>query len=305
MSRPERLSGVITPILTPFDKDGEPDAHRFTEHAKWVLKDGATGLAPFGTTGEATSLGLIERMRLLETLIHDGIAPHLLVPGTGMCALSDTALLCRHAVETGCGGVMMLPPFYYKAVTDEGLFRYTAEVIEHVRDNRLRIYLYHIPPIAQIGWSIELVGRLIDEFPETVVGVKDSSGDWQHTARLMETYPGLTVLPGSEEFLLAGLRAGGAGCITATGNVNARAIRTLYDNWQSEDADTMQAALTATRATIEERPLIPMLKAIVAHFRRDPGWNRMPPPFLPIEEAEVQATITKLADQHGFALEAA
>ncbi len=297
--------GVISPVLTPFGDDGTPDAARFLAHSKWLLADGCTGLAPFGTTGEANSLGLEERMGLLDALIDGGIDPKLLMPGTGLCALSDTVTVSRHAVRRGCGGVMMLPPFYYKAVNDDGLFAYYSEVIEQIGDDRLKIYLYHIPPVAQVGLSVDLVGRLIKAYPDTVVGLKDSSGDWDNTKALLDAYPDFTIFPGSEIFLLDGLRNGSAGCITATGNVNARMIRNVYDNWEGDQADTLQAEITSLRITIQARPMIPMLKAIVAHYRNDPGWTRVRPPFLPLDAGEAQAGISELTEQYGFELKAA
>lgn len=305
MSAKHDFYGVIAPVLTPFDDNGNPDGIRFLAHAKWLLDDGCTGLAPFGTTGEANSLGVEERMALLDALIDGGIDPKLLMPGTGLCALSDTVTLTKHAVERGCGGVMTLPPFYYKAVSDDGLFAYFAELIERVGDDRLKVYLYHIPPVAQIGFSVELVGRLIKAYPETVVGLKDSSGDWDNTKALLDAYPEFTIFPGSEIFLLDGLRNGSAGCITATGNVNARMIRNVYDNWETDQADRLQDEITALRKTIQTRPMIPMLKAIVAHYRNDTGWARVRPPFLPLDAAEAQAGIAELTEQYGFELKAA
>ena len=200
---------------------------------------------------------------------------------------------------------MTLPPFYYKAVSDDGLFAYFAELIERVGDPRLKIYLYHIPPVAQVGFTVDLVGRLIKAYPETVVGLKDSSGDWDNTKALLEAYPGFTVFPGSEIFLLDGMRNGAAGCITATGNVNARMIRNVYDNWQTDQADDLQAEIAAVRTTIQARPMIPMLKAIVAHFTNDAGWANVRPPFLPLDAAEAEAGIAELTDQFGFELKAA
>ena len=162
--------------------------------------------------------------------------PAKLMPGTGSCSLADAIVLTKHAVDLGCGGVLMLPPFYYKAPSEEGLFRFFAEVIEEVDDDELKVYLYHIPPVAQVGFSLPLIGRLIKEFPKTVVGLKDSSGDWSNTAAILETYPGFEVFPGSEVFLLDGLKNGAAGCISATCNVSAAAIRNVYDNWKGPDA---------------------------------------------------------------------
>lgn len=297
--------GVIAPVLTPFGKDGAPDAKRYVAHCKWLLADGCTGLAPFGTTSEANSLGLEERMALLDALIDRGVSPSLLMPGTGLCALTDTVAITRHAVERGCRGVMMLPPFYYKAVSDDGLFAYYADVIERIGDARLKIYLYHIPPIAQVGFSVDLVGRLIKAYPETIVGLKDSSGDWSNTKALLDAYPNFTVFPGSEIFLLDGLRNGAAGCITATANVNARMIWNVYEKRETDQADALQLKIAAIRKTIQMRPMIPMLKAILGYFLDDCGWMRMRPPFLPLEASEAQAGIDELIERFGFELKAA
>ncbi len=289
------LNGVVAPVLTPFDEHGQPDAGRFVAHAQRLLDDGCTGLAPFGTTGEATSLGMEERRELLDALVEGGVAPARLLPGAGSCSLTDCVLLTRQAAQHGCAGVLLLPPFYYKGVSDEGIFRFVAEVVERVGDARLRIYLYHIPPQAVIGYSIELIGRLRDAYPDTVVGLKDSSGDWQNTAAVIEAFPGFTTFSGSEVSLLANLRAGGAGCITATANVNAASLRALFDGWRSDAADGMQAAITARRELIQSKPMIPMLKHIVAQRTGDPGWLRVRPPLVELAAADAQTVLTSLA----------
>ena len=295
--------GVLAPVLTPYNESSDPDPVRFVEHAQWLLKDGCTGLAPFGTTGEALSLGMVERMELLDALIDDGVDSALLMPGTGLTSIPDSVRLTRHAVELGCGGVMMLPPFYYKGVSDDGVFAYFSEIIDRVGDSRLKIYLYHIPPQAVIGFSIELVGRLIQAFPDTVVGLKDSSGDWSYTAQLLRAFPEFATLSGSEVFLLDNLRSGGAGCITATGNVNARRIANLYEDWQSSDADTMQAEITGMRECIQSAPMIPMLKHIIAVARQDPGWSEVRPPFIAVASEQAADVIGQLARQFDFALD--
>ncbi|GBF25410.1 4-hydroxy-tetrahydrodipicolinate synthase [bacterium MnTg02] len=307
MSAEARFKGVIAPMLTPFDSDGNPDLKRFCEHAAWLISEGCTGLAPFGTTGEANSLGLDERMSLLDGLVNAGIDAERLLPGTGCCSIPDSVRLTQHAVQSGCGGVLMLPPFYYKApiASDEGLYRYFADVIERVGDARLKIYLYHIPPMAQVGFSLDLIGRLIDAYPETVVGLKDSSGDWQNTKAIIDRFSGFTVFAGSEVFLLDTLRAGGAGCITATGNVNAREIRRVYDNWQSSEADELQTAITATRMAIQAFPVIPMMKALLALTRSDSAWRNVRPPFLTMDDSAARTLRDELAEAHGMNLELA
>jgi len=304
MHKKSGFGGVIAPVLTPYGEDGAPDAERFVEHCRWLMADGCTGLAPFGTTSEGNSLGLDERMELLEELVDsDEIDPALLMPGTGACSLADAVTLTKHAVELGCGGVLMLPPFYYKAPSEEGLYRFFSEVIEEVAEDDLKVYLYHIPPVAQVGFSIPLIGRLIKAFPNTVVGLKDSSGDWSNTAAILSTYPGFEVFPGSEVFLLDGLRNGAAGCISATCNVGAAAIRNVYDSWQGADADRLQGEVTALRKAIQAFPMIPALKALIAHYRRDPGWAKMRPPFVELPAAEADKVIRTLAEAHGFKLD--
>ena len=302
MQKEAGFSGVIAPVLTPFGEDGNPDGERFTEHARWLLATGCTGLAPFGTTSEANSLGLDERMELLEELVDEGVEPAKLMPGTGTCSLSDTVALTRHALDLGCGGVLMLPPFYYKGPSEEGLYRYFAEAIEGVGDDKLKVYLYHIPPVAQVGFSLSLIGRLTKAFPNTVVGLKDLSGDWSNTAAILAEYPNLEVFPGSEVFLLDGLKHGAAGCISATCNVSATAIRQVYDSWKTPDAEKLQAGITAIRKAIQAYPMIPALKAIIAHYRGDPGWAALRPPFVPLPAADAEKAVRTLAEAHGFTL---
>src|SRR5436853_4892655 len=183
-----RLSGVLAPVLTPFRSDLSPDAARFVRHCRWLLAQGCAGLAVFGTTSEANSLSVEEREALLEQLLGEGIEAGRLLPGTGCCAISDTVRLTRAAVRAGCAGVLMLPPFYYKGVSDEGLFRAFAEVIERVGDARLRVYLYHIPPVAQVGFSGNLIGRLLAAYPRAIAGMKDSSGDWSNTKAMLDAF---------------------------------------------------------------------------------------------------------------------
>ena len=293
--------GVLVPVLTPFAASGEPDPGRFAAFCRWLLDQGANGLAIFGTTSEANSMSPAERMNLLDRLIDAGVPSEKLMPGTGACAATDAAALVRHAVGHGCGGVLMLPPFYYKPVSDDGIFAFVARVIDEVASAALRIYLYHIPPVAVVGYSVDLVGRLIRSYPQTVVGLKDSSGDWNNTAALLDHYPGFAVFPGSEVFLLDGLRKGAAGCITATGNINVPGIAKVYANWQASPADALQAEITTVRKTMQAYPMVPALKRVVAHFHDDPAWAAVRPPMVPLDAAQSAALIADLA-KIGFTL---
>ena len=296
------FSGVVIPALTPFTPDLAPDKERFITHCRWLLDQGSTGLAPFGTTSEANSMSVGERMELLEALVEAGIPAARLMPGTGCCAISDSVKLTAHAVAQGCGGVLMLPPFYYKGVSDDGLFAGFSEVIQRVGDARLKVYLYHIPPQAQVGFSIDLIGRLVKAYPETVVGLKDSSGDWNNTQAVIDNFPDFATFPGSEAFLLQGLRAGGAGCITATGNINPSGIRKVYDNWQTAEADDLQARITEVRKAIQAYPVIPALKRMMAHFHDAPDWRHPRPPLVALDDAKGAALIGDL-EAIGFGVE--
>ena len=292
----KRIEGVLSPVITPFKRDLSPDADRFVKHCRWLMKSGCAGLAVFGTNSEANSMSVEEKLELLDALVKGGVPAAALMPGTGHCALTDSVKMTREAVRIGCGGVLMLPPFYYKGVSDEGLFRNFSEIIERVGDERLRLYLYHIPPVSNVAISLDLIDRLLSRYPGIVAGAKDSSGDWSNTQAMLERFKdrSFDVFPGSEVFLLDGLRAGGKGCITATGNVNPGAIGNVFKNWRSTEADKLQAGITATRKIVQKVPMIPALKAITAHFGNDPAWRTVRPPLTELTADQDQQVITEL-----------
>jgi 4-hydroxy-tetrahydrodipicolinate synthase len=300
---PHRPGGVWAPAITPFRRDLSPDPERFARHARWLLANGCSGLAAFGTNSEANSLSVEERIALLEFLVTHGVSPACLMPGTGCCALTDSVRLTAHAVGLGCAGALMLPPFYYKGVSDEGLFRNFSEIIERVGDARLRLYLYHIPPVAHVAISIPLIERLLKRYPEAVAGLKDSSGDWNNTKSVLDAFAGsgFDVFAGSEVFLLSNMRHGGVGCISATANVNPAAIHRVFENWREPDADSLQAGITATRAVLQKYPMIPALKSIVARAFTDPEWAIVRPPLVELTAGQSESLAADL-DAHGFKL---
>ena len=300
---PKAFAGVLVPVLTPFTPAGEPDAGRFVSFCRWLLDEGADGLAIFGTTSEANSMSAAERMTLLDRLIAAGVPASRLMPGTGACSITEASMLIKHAVGHGCGGVLMLPPFYYKGMTEQGVYDFIAAVIDKVASPALKMYLYHIPPQTMIPFGVELVGRLIKAYPGTVVGLKDSSGDWNNTKALCDAYAkdGFAIFPGSEVFLLDGLRAGGVGCITASGNVNVPGIRQVYENWKTPQADQLQADITLVRMTIQKYPMVPALKRIVAHFHGDPDWASVRPPMERLSDAQSKSLLAHL-EKIGYSL---
>jgi 4-hydroxy-tetrahydrodipicolinate synthase len=296
----QRIKGVLSPVVTPFKADFTPDVERFVRHCRWLLANNV-GLAVFGTNSEGNSLSVEERMALLEELVGAGLDPARMLPGTGCCALSDSVRLSRHAVKLGCAGVLMLPPFYYKGVSDEGLYRNFAEVIEQVGDARLRIYLYQIPPVSQVPIGVALIERLLKSYSRNVAGIKDTSGDWNYTKSVLEAFAGggFDVFAGTETILLATMRGGGAGCISATANVHPAPIDRLFATWKNADADAQQAALNAVREVFQSYPMIPALKQAIAHWSNDPGWAKVRPPLVELNANQNAALISDL-NKRGF-----
>jgi 4-hydroxy-tetrahydrodipicolinate synthase len=297
-----QLRGVFSPVVTPFNADLSPSPERFAKHCAWLTEQGV-GLSVFGTNSEANSLSLNEKRSLLDGLLAHGIDRSMLMPGTGVCAMPETIELTKHAVEAGCAGVLMLPPFYYKGVSDEGLYRAFSHIIDSVGDSRLKVFLYHIPPVAQIPLTLNLIERLIKKYPGTVAGIKDSSGDWSNTKALLDNFQSdnFSVFAGSEVFLLRTLRGGGAGCITATGNVNPAAIQHLFKTWEKSaaDADAQQAKLDATRAIFQKFPVISAMKQTLAEQSGDKSWAIVRPPLVELE-AQQNIELAALLKGNGF-----
>jgi 4-hydroxy-tetrahydrodipicolinate synthase len=288
-------SGVFAASLTPMTADLEIDVPRAVAHNQWLLANGCDGVAPLGTTGEANSLGFDERLALLDSLADAGITGAQLIAGVGCTAIPDTVTLTKKALANGAGGVLMLPPFYYKAPSEDGLFAAYAEVIERVGDSALQIYLYNFPQQVGFELPLSLIGRLIEAYPNTVVGSKDSSGDWPRMEHTLKEFPGFRLFPGSEEFLLSGLRLGGVGCISATVNINAPQAQAVYANWQTDQADALQTHLTELRMGFKDLPAIPVMKGYLAQEHGDSAMAHVRPPFLPATAGELATATTRLA----------
>jgi len=324
-----RIRGVLAPVVTPFKADLAPDSQRFIAHCKWLLSQNC-GLAVFGTNSEANSLSMEERAILLDELVAARVDPSRMMPGTGCCSIMETVKLTKQAVGNGCAGVLMLPPFYYKDVDEEGLYRYFSEVVQRVGDARLKIYLYHIPPVAVVGITTGLVERLLAAYPNAIAGMKDSSGDWNNTKTFLDAFAvrarhetssksqtpssksqgnskiqhpkdegSFDVFVGSESFLLANMRNGGVGTISATANVNPAAIHKLYREWKTaDDADQQQSKLNSVREVFSSRKLpsmIAALKQAIAIYADDPAWRTVRPPLVELtpEQAKMLAAELK------------
>ena len=301
-----KFTGVLVPTLTPFREDLSPDSHRLIQLCQWQLARGVDGLAVFGTTSEGNSLSVGERNALIDRLIEAGIPANRLMPGTGACALPDAIELTRHAVSRGAGGVLVLPPFYYKNQTDDGFYAYFSEIIQRVGDRNFSLYLYHFPQLSAAPISLALIARLLKTYPETLAGVKDSSGNWEGTKAMIAEFPELAIFPSSESRLFEGLGLGAAGCISASANIQPAAIRKLIDVHASTEARQWHDRIAAVRAIIEQYPAIPALKSILAHQTGDKAWATLRPPLTPLpteRQVELVRSLNSLVDFDPIRLE--
>ena len=297
------IKGLISPILTPFNDDLSLATDLYVDFAKKLLSTGGcSGLAPFGTTGEALSVSIQERLDAVDALIDGGIDPSLLIVGTGLTNLHDTATLSRHAAERGCLGAMVLPAFYFKGVSDEGLYQYYSRLIEAVNHPNFKIYLYHIPQVSGVGLSIDLVKRLHADFPEIVVGIKDSSGVWENTEALLGI-KSLITYPGAELPLIEACKLGAPGCISATANLNGNKIDNVIKLCHAGDYDAAAAAheeVKAIRYLFQDYAPIRAQKALLARATGESRWNNLRPPMLSMDTDKVASLEKELMEKFGF-----
>lgn len=286
--------GVFTATLTPLKEDLCVDYDALITHCKWLLSNCSNGIALLGTTGEANSFTMEERIEIIDKIVESGIPGNKLMVGTGCCAHPDTIRLTKHAVERGIGGILMLPPFYYKQVNDTGLAKYFDLVINGVNDERLKIYLYHFPNMSGIPFSTAFVQYLIREYPSVVVGMKDSSGDWDHMEEILREIPGFKIYSGTEKLLLGTLREGGAGCISATANATISMAAQLFQNWQFDHADTLQEQLTKVRTAFEGYPFTSALKQMFFEWTNNPIWLNVRPPNSLVGAEKIKILADKL-----------
>lgn len=287
------VSGLWCALLTPLDQAGGVDHARLARHAHALLAQGVDGVAPFGTTGEGQSFSVAERQAGTDELLAAGVPANRMVAATGCAALPETIALTRHGVQSGCAACLVLPPFFWKDASDDGLFAWYAKVIEAVGDTRLRIYLYHIPQVSGVPLSVDLIARLAAAFPGIIRGVKDSAGDWNNTAALLARVPQLAIMVGHEPHLPRLMQAGGAGTICGVANVHPVLVRALLSPGVSA-ADEQR--ITTLLEIAFRQPLLPGFKAIVAKRMHDPGWLAVRPPLLPLEDAARVALLAAWRD---------
>jgi 4-hydroxy-tetrahydrodipicolinate synthase len=290
-----RPRGVFAAAVTPLTTMLEPDSAGFAAHCRWLLEQGCDGVVPIGTTGEGNSFSVRQRLQILQAIARSGIPMSRFIFGTGSCALADAVELTREAVAANAAGVLVLPPFYYKEPSEEGLTRFYSELIERVSNGHLRVYLYHFPRLSTVPVTPALVKRLLAAYPRIIAGLKDSSGDWSFSAGLLKQFPGFGVFSGSEGFLLANLRAGGTGCISANVNVTAPLAHKVYAAWHEDGADRLQQQLDEARAVLDKYPLPAAIKHVMSVISGNAGWQHLLPPNQSLSDEEGRALIAGLA----------
>jgi 4-hydroxy-tetrahydrodipicolinate synthase len=281
------LSGVIAAIATPIDESGTPDLKRAMNLARFLLDNGCDGLNVLGTTGEATSFSLAERKAVMDAYKSNGLPLSRLMVGTGAAAVSDAVSLTRHAAELGFAGALVLPPFYYKGVPDDGLAAYIDTLVTATADKPIPIYLYHYPAMSGLPWHVALIQRLLESHPARIVGLKDSSGDMAYARAAAAISSDFDVFPSTEAALIEARDGAFAGCISATVNLNADLCARA---WATGDAAALEAAV-AIRKLFEGKPLVSGVKALLAHIHGDPALARMKPPLAAFSAAD-RAAVT-------------
>lgn len=296
------FGGVNAAVLTAMNDDLSIDLDRMAKHCKWLLANGCNGLAVLGTTGEANSLGITERMGLLEGLVERGIPASTMLPGCGTTAITDTVLLTKEAEKLGCRGVLLLPPFYYKNPSDDGLLAYFQEVAQRVAGD-VKLYLYNFPQQSAIPFTVDFIGRLLKAVPGKFQGIKDSTGNYENGLSYVENFAsdGFEFYAGDDSLMRPLLQKGGAGCITAASNVNCAAGARAYAGWNTDDGAAAAEILTATRKAVTSVPLIPALKSLVARNTGNPAWKNIRPPHLKLTAAQ-ETTLFAAFDASGLTL---
>jgi 4-hydroxy-tetrahydrodipicolinate synthase len=287
MTAPKTLHGVIAAIATAIDDKGEPDCTRSIALARFLLDTGCDGLNVLGTTGEATSFSLEQRLRVMNAYADSGLPLDRMMVGTGAAALADAVALTAHAAELSFAGALVLPPFYYKGVHDDGLFAGIDAILTATAKRPIPIYLYHYPALSGLPWHVDLIRRLLEAFGERIVGLKDSSGDMAFAREAANVLPRFKVFPSTEAALPQARSGPFAGCISATANLNSDLCARAY---RSGDAAALAEAV-AIRSLFNGKPLVPGVKALLAHIHDAPQWARVEPPLSQFPGADLASVV--------------
>ena len=278
------LNGVFAAVLTPIDDDGQCDTAHFADHCRWLIDDGCHGVSLFGTTGEGPAFTARERKQGLEAVLASGVPAAKILPGTGCASNTDTIDLTRHAVECGCENILLMPPFFFKDVTDDGVFSFYSGIIEAAGSPDLRIYIYNFPEVTGVWIRPGVVRRLVAEYGATIAGIKDSSGDWDYVTEMLAT-PGLAVFTGWETLVPELLAVGGNGNISGLANVVPPILRRLFDERPTDSDHPLLSGVTDLVDAFADLPVGPGIRALAATLRKWPAWRNMRPPLTPLDSA--------------------
>lgn len=272
--------GVWAATATPMDSRLNIDTEKLIQHVKNLLNQGCNGVALFGTTGEANSFSISEKLKALTSIADIKLDSNTLMVGTGCCAVSDTIDFTLAAIDMGYRNFLLLPPFYYKGMSEQGIFNAYSHVLASLPKEGISVIVYDIPQMTGVEISLDLLIRLQRAFPDVVKGVKNSTGNWDAMKATCDAMPGFGVFAGTEQYLLPTLKAGGAGCISATANVTSAKLGEIYANRDAPNAEALQKTATETRLTLQKFPPAAALKQILSHFYNDNDWRNLRPPWV-------------------------
>ena len=292
------FSGIYTASLTPLTSTYETNLPALVSHVEQLFESGSDGVAILGSTGEANSLTIEQRLDIISYCGRT-LAPERLMMGTGSCALQDAIRLTQASIEAGVFSVLVIPPFYYKPQSDESVIRYYSELISSVDDSRLRIIFYNFPKLSGYNFSTEILQEFKERFGDIAAGIKDSSGNWENMLSITKNVPNFMVYSGTETLLLNILREGGAGCITASANLLAPECQLVYQAWRNDQQNTaeqVQKELTVLRKALESYQFVSELKGLMALHTGSEHWQEMLPPFIPLLPTQVRELSEKIND---------
>jgi len=289
------VRGIYAAAISPFKADGSLDHQKLVDYCQYLLSEGGCdGVAPTGTTGEGNSVSLSDKLALPKAFGDASIAGDRVIFGTGACSTSDAIAMSRNALDHGFNNVLVLPPFYYKSPSDEGLFSYFAQLIEGVGSDTLRVYLYHFPQMSAVPFSTDLVVRLRREFGQVIAGLKDSSGDFEQSRAFADATGGIAenfdVYPSSEAMYFDGKAAGCAGIISGSTNAFARKVQAAIASGGGAEFEAVKSA----RAMAGKYPLMAAMKQIEAWRSGDDTWLKMAPPLVPLSADQRERLRTDL-----------
>ena len=295
-----KIKGVFSAALTPINQDYTINSQLFLSHCKWLLTQGLDGLGVFGTTGEANAFNVEEKINALQFLIDNNINPNNLMPGTGQCSVTDTVRFTKKCAKLKVRAVLVLPAFFYKGVSDEGVIEYYKRVVEEVGDENLHYVLYHIPQISGVNISFDVIEKLLKLYPNNVVGMKDSSGDIDNMLKITKFFNDFSLFSGSDSLALKVCKRGGAGAITATSNISGKLLSFIVNNYKEESSldnfQELQILQVKIREMLFTHEPVSALKAIMSVKQNNKEWNQVNPPLHRINNPKSNKTIIGLIE---------